>query len=82
MSVRLKLKISVTAEPIGFYPSGNIPTASVVAIFFEKKNPTHFFPFFILCTFLFFFFFFMYPNFFLIKQTQVFLGKKLYITIK
>ena len=30
--VRKKLKISVTAEPIWFYSSGNIPTGSVVVL--------------------------------------------------
>ena len=34
LSVCLKLKISVTAEPIGFYSSGNIPTGPVVVLGF------------------------------------------------
>ena len=32
MSVRLKLKISVTAEPIGLYSSGIIPTGPVMVL--------------------------------------------------
>ena len=32
MSVRLKLKISVTAEPIELYSSGNIPTGPLVVL--------------------------------------------------
>ena len=32
MSVRLKLKISVTTEPIGFYSSGYIPIGPVVVL--------------------------------------------------
>jgi hypothetical protein len=32
LSVRLKLKISVTAEPNGLYSSGNIPTGPVVVL--------------------------------------------------
>ncbi len=32
MSVRFKLKISVTAEPIGFYASGNVDTHPAVVL--------------------------------------------------
>ena len=32
LSVRLKLKISVTAEPIGLYSSGIIPTGPVMVL--------------------------------------------------
>ncbi len=32
MSVCTSLKILVTTEPIGFYPSGNIPTGPVVVL--------------------------------------------------
>ena len=32
MSVRPKLKISVTTEPIGLYSSGNIPTGPVMVL--------------------------------------------------
>ena len=40
-SVRLKLKISVTTEPIGIYSSGIIPAGPVVvlAIFFGWGHP-------------------------------------------
>ena len=34
LSVCLKLKISVTAEPVGFYFSGNITTGRVVIFIF------------------------------------------------
>ena len=53
MSVCLKLIISVTAEPIGFYSSWNIPTDPVVVLGYvlegwytptpSKKDPPHFF---------------------------------------
>ncbi len=41
MSVRLKLKISVTAEPIGLYSTGNISTGPVMvlSIFLEGESP-------------------------------------------
>ena len=42
LSVCLKCKISVTAEPIGSYSSGNIPTGLVVALGYflvSKKSP-------------------------------------------
>ena len=32
MSVRLKIKISITAEPNGLFSSGNMPTGSVVVL--------------------------------------------------
>ena len=60
MSVRLKLEISITTEPIGFYSSGNIPAAPVVVIDYflggwdtpnppkTKKIPPIFFFFFFL----------------------------------
>ena len=45
LSVRLKLKISVTTEPIGFYSSGNISTGSVVVLSYflggcDTSNPS------------------------------------------
>ena len=39
LSVFIKLKISVTAEPIGFYSSGNIPTGPVVVLGKESPPP-------------------------------------------
>ena len=46
MSVRLKFKISVTTEPIGFYSSWNISAGPVVVLSnflgglaFDKPNP-------------------------------------------
>ncbi len=58
MSVRLKLKISVTAEPNGLYSSGNIPTGFKLFSWkgvgtpptpAKSKNitPLNFFPFFV-----------------------------------
>ena len=45
LSVRLKLKISVTIEPIGLYSSGIIPTGSVVVLSYflggwDTPNPS------------------------------------------
>ena len=44
MSVRLKLKISVTTEPIEFYSSGYIPIGPVVVLSYFLEgwdNPNH-----------------------------------------
>ena len=58
LSVCLKLKISVTAEPIWFYSSENIPTGLLVVLgyllggwdtltpFKKQKSPLHFFSFY------------------------------------